>query len=222
MEATREKALSEREFELLLEGAGRIEDPKRRLESRAAILLGGRLGLRPGETTHLTVSWIDREQQMILIPKHQDCTKGRDGGICGYCRQAVKQRMNHDPDEQFENLANRYWLPKTEAASRTVPFHFSYRVRIAVELLLDEHGGWPYSFSTLQRRLETALELSPELSVTATSLHGLRATAVSYHAGRGLDLTALRAMFGWEDITTARQYLNVDGAMTRRALDNIH
>jgi len=222
MEATREKALSEREFELLLEGAGRIEDPKRRLESRAAILLGGRLGLRPGETTHLTVSWIDREQQMILIPKHQDCTKGRDGGICGYCRQAVKQRMNHDPDEQFENLANRYWLPKTEAASRTIPFHFSYRVRIAVELLLDEHGGWPYSFSTLQRRLETALELSPELSVTATSLHGLRATAASYHAGRGLDLAALRAMFGWEDITTARQYLNVDGAMTRRALDNIH
>jgi integrase len=222
MEATREKALSEREFELLLEGAGRIEDTKRRLESRAAILLGGRLGLRPGETTHLTVSWIDREQQMILIPKHQDCTKGRDGGICGYCRQAVKQRMNHDPDEQFENLANRYWLPKTEAASRTIPFHFSYRVRIAVELLLDEHGGWPYSFSTLQRRLETALELSPELSVTATSLHGLRATAASYHAGRGLDLAALRAMFGWEDITTARQYLNVDGAMTRRALDNIH
>lgn len=222
MEATREKALSEREFELLLEGAGRIEDSKRRLESRAAILLGGRLGLRPGETTHLTASWIDRERQMIRIPRHQDCTKGRDGGICGYCRQAVKQRMKHDPDERFENLANRYWLPKTEAASRTVPFHFSYRVRIAVELLLDEHEGWPYSFSTLQRRLETALELSPELSGNATSLHGLRATAASYHAGRGMDLTALRAMFGWEDITTARQYLNVDGAMTRRALDSIH
>lgn len=222
MEATREKALSEREFELLLEGAGRIEDSKRRLESRAAILLGGRLGLRPGETTHLTASWIDREQQMIRIPTHHDCTKGRDGGICGYCRQAVKQRMSHDPDKQFEKLAERYWLPKTEAASRTVPFHFSYRVRIALELLLDEHGGWPYSFSTLQRRLETALELSPELSLNATSLHGLRATAASYHAGRGLDLTALRAMFGWEDITTARQYLNVDGAMTRRALDNIH
>lgn len=222
MEATREKALSEREFELLLEGAGRIEDPKRRLESRAAILLGGRLGLRPGETTHLKASWVDRDQQMIRIPTHQNCTKGRDGEICGYCRQAVKQRMNHNPDERFDELANRYWLPKTEAASRTVPFHFSYRVRIAIELLLDEHGGWPYSFSTLQRRLETALELSPGLTVSETSLHGLRATAASYHAGRGLDLTALRAMFGWEDITTARQYLNVDGAMTRRALDSVH
>lgn len=222
MVATREKALSEREFELLLEGAGRIKDPERRLESRAAILLGGRLGLRPGETTHLTCSWVDLERQMIRIPTYQDCTKGRDGGICGYCRQAVKQRLDHNPDKQFESLADRYWLPKTEAASRTVPYHFSYRVRIAVELLLDEHGGWSYSFSTLQRRLETALKLSPDLSEDATSLHGLRATAASYHAGRGLDLTALRAMFGWEDITTARQYLNVDGAMTRRALDSIH
>ena len=101
MEATREKALSEREFELLLEGAGRIEDPKRRPESRAAILLGGRLGLRPGETTHLTASWVDRERQMIRIPSYHDCTKGRNGGICGYCRQAVKQRMGHNPDEQI-------------------------------------------------------------------------------------------------------------------------
>lgn len=222
MEATRERALSEREFELLLEGAGRISDTHRRLETRAAILLGGRLGLRPGETTHLSTSWIDPERQMIQIPKQEDCTKGRDGGICGYCRQAVKQRMDHNPEKDFQSFADRYWLPKTEAASRTVPYHFSYRVRIAIELLLKEHGGWPYSFSTLQRRLETALELSPELSNDATSLHGLRATAASYHAGRGLDLPALRAMFGWEDITTARQYLNVDGAMTRRALDSIH
>ena len=222
MAPTREKALSEREFELLLEGAGRIKNPDRRLESRAAILIGGRLGLRPGETTHLNASWVDRERQMIRIPKQHDCTKGRSGGLCGYCRQAVEQRLRHNPDSEFENLANRYWLPKTEAASRTVPYHFSYRVRVVVELLVNNHGGWPYSFSTLQRRLDSALDLAPQLSRDATSLHGLRATAASYHAGRGLDLAALRAMFGWEDITTARQYLNVDGAMTRRALDNIH
>ncbi len=222
MAPTREKALSEREFELLLEGAGRIEDPEKRLEARATILVGGRLGLRPGETTHLDVVWVDRERQMIRIPEHHKCTKGRSGGLCGYCRQAVEQRLRHSPDSEFETLANRYWLPKTEAASRAVPFHFSYRVQVAIELLLDRHSGWPYSFSTLQRRLDTALELAPQLSKDATSLHGLRATAASYHAGRGLDLAALRAMFGWEDITTARQYLNVDGAMTRRALDSIH
>ncbi|MWG34029.1 tyrosine-type recombinase/integrase [Halomarina oriensis] len=222
MVATRERALSEREFELLLEGAGRISDIQRRLETRAAILIGGRLGLRPGETTHLIASWVDKERQMIQIPLHEACLKGRDGGICGYCRQAVKQRLDYRSNTKFQKLAKDYWTPKTEAASRTIPYHFSYRVRIAVELLLEEHGGWPYSFSTLQRRLETALELSPELAPDATSLHGLRATAASYHAGRGLDLPALQAMFGWEDIATARQYLNIDGAMTRRALDSVH
>ncbi|MFC6613670.1 tyrosine-type recombinase/integrase [Halopenitus salinus] len=222
MAPTREKSLSEREFELLLEGAGRIDDPTRRLEARAAILIGGRLGLRPGETTHLSESWVDLERQMIQIPDHHTCTKGRDGDICGYCRQAVEQRVRHNPERDFDDIAAQYWLPKTEAATRAIPFHFSYRVRVAIELLVAEHGGWPYSFSTLQRRLNTALDCAPQLSSDATSLHGLRATAASHHASRGLDLAALRAMFGWEDINTARQYLNVDGAMTRRALDAIH
>lgn len=222
MASTREKALTEREFELLLEGARRIDHPERRLESHAAILLGGRLGLRPGETTHLQSSWVDWEREMIHIPEHHTCEKGRQGGLCGYCRQAVEQRIKHGSEESFEELADRYWLPKTSAAVRAVPFHFSSRIAVSIELLLDCHGGWPYSFSTLQRRIETAVEHAPRLSSGVTSPHGLRATAASYHAGRGLDLTALRAMFGWEDITTARQYLNVDGAMTKRELSSIH
>jgi len=222
MAPTREKSLSEREFELLLEGAGRIDDPTQRLESRAAILIGGRLGLRPGETTHLSASWIDQERQMIRIPEHHACTKGRDGDLCGYCRQAIEQRVRHNPDNEFNDFADLYWLPKRKQPLERSHSIFSYRVRVAIDLLITEHSGWPYSFSTLQRRLNTALDLAPQLSRNDTSLHGLRATAASHHASRGLDLAALRAMFGWEDITTARQYLNVDGAMTRRALDNIH
>jgi len=112
MAPTREKSLSEREFELLLEGAGRIDDPTQRLESRAAILIGGRLGLRPGETTHLSASWIDQERQMIRIPEHHACTKGRDGDLCGYCRQAIEQRVRHNPDNEFNDFADLYWLPK--------------------------------------------------------------------------------------------------------------
>ena len=77
MVATRERALSEREFELLLEGAGRIDDTQQRIETRAAILLGGRLGLRPGETTHLLKSWVDLERQMIQIPTNS--TLGTSG-----------------------------------------------------------------------------------------------------------------------------------------------
>ncbi|MFC6977344.1 tyrosine-type recombinase/integrase [Halomicroarcula sp. GCM10025709] len=117
-----------------------------------------------------------------------------------------------------KNTGNQKHLQQT----RAVPFHFSSRVHIALEFLDEQHGGWPYSLSTLQRRLDSALKHAPDLRSNATSPHGLRATAASYHAGRGLDMTALRAMFGWKDLETAQQYLNVDGAMTRRALTNIH
>lgn len=222
MAPTREKSLGERKFELLLEGARRIDDPERGSEAYVIILIGGRLGLRPGEITHLSSSWVDWQRQIIRIPEHDPCEKGRNGGICGYCRQAVEQRIKHGAEESFEELSSRYWLPKTTAAVRAVPFHFSPRVGVALELLLGDDGAWPYSFSTLQRRVNTAIGHAPELKADATSPHGLRATAASYHAGQGLDLPALQAMFGWEDITTARQYLNINGEMTKRALSMAH
>ncbi|MFC7029290.1 tyrosine-type recombinase/integrase [Halomicroarcula sp. GCM10025324] len=220
MPPTRENALTERDFERLVKATHRIENSRIGLEARAVILIGGRLGLRPGELTHLSAEWFDWQRQMIRIPNHHPCEKGQDGGLCGYCRQAVSQQS--DSADEYATLREVYWQPKTAAAARAVPFNFSSRVHVALEYLDDEHGGWPYSFSTLQRRLDNALNHAPKLSPSATSPHGLRATAASYHAGRGLDMAALRAMFGWKDLETARQYLNVDGAMTRRALSSIH
>jgi len=221
MPPTYEKVLTEREFERLLEGTYRIDSPSESLEARAAVLIGGRLGLRPGEVTHLDSSWIDWKRQMIRIPAHDQCTTGRNGGVCGYCRQAVQKQAGSD-ERDANDLRKQYWQPKTDAAARAIPFHFSSRVHVTLEYLDREYDGWPYSFSTLQRRLSLALERAPGLNPHSTSPHGLRATAASYHAGRGLDMAALRAMFGWRDLETAKQYLNVDGSMTRRALSSIH
>lgn len=217
---TREKVLTERQFEQLLIGANRMEKHNDALEARALILIGGRLGLRPGETTHLAEDWVDRRRRMIHIPAHDPCTKGRGGGLCGYCKQRVEQ--NSETEAELEKLRKEYWNPKTPAAVREVPYHFSERVALAIEQLIETHGGWPHSFSTLQRRLDRALELAPELTTTSTSPHGLRATAASYHAGLGLDDAALQAMFGWRDLETANKYLSVNGAMTRRALSQVH
>ena len=221
MPPTYEKVLTEREFERLIEGTYRIDSPNKSLEARAAVLIGGRLGMRPGEVTHLDSSWIDWKRQMIRVPSHDQCTKGRNGGLCGYCRQAVQKQV--DSHEQgASELRQQYWQPKTDAAARVIPFHFSSRVHVTLEYLDQEHDGWPYSFSTLQRRLSSALDRAPELKPGSTSPHGLRATAASYHAGRGLDMPALRSMFGWRDIETAKQYMNLNGSRTRRALSSIH
>jgi integrase len=219
---TREKALTEREFERLLIGAGSLGDSMERLEARAAILIGGRLGMRPGEVTHLSSDWINRRREMIHIPSHDPCTKGRDGDRCGYCRQAVTQQLKHDDSKVFEDVLESYWNPKTDAAVRDVPYRFSQRVGVAIEMLLEEYDGWPHSFSTLQRRLNESLDAAPDLDRESTTLHGLRATAASYHAGRGLDAGPLQSMFGWEDLSTARNYIAVDGEMTARALGEVH
>lgn len=222
MQKTRGKALTEREYELLLLGAGQIGDEGERLEARAVILIGGRLGLRPGEVTHLDESWVNRRREMIHIPSHDPCTKGRDGGRCGYCNQAAKQQINHDEEKNLDDVLETYWNPKTDAAVRDIPYGFSQRVATTTELLIDENGGWSYSFSTLQRRLDQALEHAPRIDPDATTLHGLRATAASFHAGRGLESAALQAMFGWEDLSTAKSYVSIDGEMTRRALSEVH
>lgn len=221
-EQTREKALTERQFERLLIGAMRIDDAERSMEARAMILIGGRMGLRPGEVTHIDASWINRRREMLSIPSHDPCEKGRDGGPCGYCKQAAKQQLDHDDEKDLDTVLDEYWNPKTEAAVRDVPFGWDQRIAVAIEWLIDTHGGWPHSFSTLQRRLDTALQLADGLNEGDTTLHGLRATAASFHAGRGLDSGPLQSMFGWRDISTARNYIAVDGQMTARALGEVH
>lgn len=218
---TREHVLREREFERLLLGAGRLSGTDR-IEARAAVLIMGRLGLRGGELIHLSESWIDWRHHLVRIPDHDSCTKGRDGGVCGSCRQAAEQRQQHGDDRPVEEIVEDYWQPKTDAAVRDIPFDWSVRVEVALEELLDEFDGWPTSFSTLQRRLECSLEAAPELSEDATTVHGLRGTAASYHAGNGLEMQSLKGMFGWRDNKTPNKYLSIDGEMVRRGLQEVY
>lgn len=88
---SREDALTDREFEELVEATYRIKDSQA-LEARLALYLCGKLGLRGGEFAHLHESWIDWQDRVIEIPEHDTCTKGkRDGEVCGYCRRRARE-----------------------------------------------------------------------------------------------------------------------------------
>jgi len=52
--------------------------------------------------------------------------------------------------------------------------------------------------------------------------HGLRATAATFHASRGLDAFALQAFMGWETVDRAREYIRLSGETTARALSMVH
>lgn len=296
---SKEFALEDREFELLLEGARNIPDDYQSKQSRFVVLVGGRLGLRAGEITHMTEDWIDWRRRRIQIPRHHDCTKGKSTGVCGYCDQQARQMVEYNaidvpdarlqlleddaikgfrpdtrrqlivahqrhlsgdfdidglddqthtileasPSEEwdiFESLdteaksvvaeqditldqaLDKMWQAKTDEAAREVPFDWNARVEMCVERFFDRFDCWPVSRTTTNRRVDKALEHAEELSTSSTHCHGLRATAASHHAGRGMPTLALQALMGWAQPSTARSYVRSSPENTQRELHQIH
>jgi integrase len=299
---SKERVLSEREFERLLQAIERIDDPWYREVTRFIVIVSGRLGLRAGEIAHMHEDWVDFREGIITIPDQHDCTKGEDGGPCGYCRSLAKSVVKHavptiqesklalleqgqlvdlgmtyqellaayraydenqipeesltdrvndalaighdgqrDPWDAYDELCERaeahrdrhdvtldeaieqYWIPKTEASAREVPFDFSSRAEMAIEDFFDDRAisRYPNSRTTVNRRVDDALEAAG-FDKNHSSPHGLRATAATFHAGRGLEAIPLQSMFGWVQLSTAMKYINSSGTNTQRALNSVH
>lgn len=213
-----EDALSDAEFEQLVDGAKLLEPPWN-LEALFVVLVAGRLGLRIGEIAHAHRSWLSLEKGMLEIPSQDACRKGEDGGICGYCRRQA-HRTAGTSDRDLEDLLATYWEPKTSAAERAVPFEFDERVEHIVRAFFDYYRGAPFSVNTARRRVGQAVEAST-LSRRIYP-HALRATAASKLAYDGLPVSALQAMLGWSKIETAEKYLRLSGGRTKKALANLH
>ena len=69
---SKEDALDDREFELLLEGARELARSDYYYDADPVFVIQvlGRLGLRRGELAHLSEDWIDWRNEMIVIPDH--------------------------------------------------------------------------------------------------------------------------------------------------------
>lgn len=215
---TKEDALTDLEFELLLDESYNLKS-MRDLETRFVLLVGGRLGLRRGEITHMHSRWIDWRKRRIKIPTFEPCTKGRDGGPCGHCRQMASQKSERNEISLQDAIRNR-WEPKTEMASRSVPFGFSGRTEIVLERYFDEFPEWMYTGQAINRRLSRVSERVPD--VNHVSPHALRATAATFHAGRGLDTLSLQAMMGWAQPSTAENYIARSADNLDRRLRTVH
>jgi len=214
-----EDALTEQEFEQLLDGAKQLRPPLN-LETMFVILLTGRLGLRIGELAHIKRSWVNFETGLVSIPSIEPCTKGRDGGLCGYCRRQTRRIAEREASVDLEALRTEYWQPKTAAAERAVPFEFSARVANIIAAFFEAFVEWPYSVHTARRRVSIAAAVAS--LAQRIYPHCLRATAASAHAYRGLTVPALQAMMGWAQIDTAEKYIRLSGGRTKQALTEIY
>lgn len=219
---TKEDALGDRDYQLLLEGADAIEDDDRAFQARFIILVAGRLGLRAGEICHMSEDWLNRSKNMIEIPRFDPCSKGRDGSICGYCETKVKQYLEYNEELTRQEAVDSCWSPKTEAAARRVPYDFDPRANLVVERFFDRYDQFPHSRSSINRRVSRAAQHADGLNPDDVYPHALRGTAATFHASRGLNAIALQSLFGWAQLSTAQAYIRKSGEATRRELQQIH
>ena len=224
---SKEDALNDREFELLIEGAREVARSDYYYDADPVFVIQvlGRLGLRRGELAHLSEEWIDWRNEMIVIPDHYECTKGKDGGVCGYCHQLALQRVDYaDGDVTMDEALKWMWVPKTANAARDIYFGFDARLKMAVERYFDssQYSRFEASSASINRRVKKAAEYALELDPADVRPHSLRATAATYHAGRGLELLPLMQMMGWAQPQTAEVYIGRSGTNTARQLDAIH
>lgn len=220
---SKDRALNEREFELLLEGAQRLADSPYYFDADPpmTVYVLGRLGLRRGELAHLEESWIDWRQKMITIPPHEPCDRGEDGGPCGYCRQAARQRVEYADGLTLKDALQYVWVPKTESGARQIYYGHDTRAEMYLERYFghEAYSRYEASSTAISRRVKKAAENAPELSPEKVHPHGLRATAATHLAGKGLGIYQLMQFFGWRQSTTAEAYVSRNSVKTATQLD---
>lgn len=218
---SKEDALSDRQFERMVESTYKLDCDYFALECRFVLFAAGRLGMRGGEIAHMREEWIDWGRGMIVVPRHEPCTDGRDGGICGHCRQSAQQIVDHNPTVTTEEAEAAMWSPKTENAAREIPFDATTRAQLAVEEYFDRFDSFQASRGVVNRRVTRMAEQADGVDPETTYPHCLRATAASYFSARGLDAVALKSFFGWSEFSTALNYIEESGERTAVALRGI-
>jgi len=241
---SREDAVDARTFEYLVESTYAMDDYYG-LQCRFILFAAGRLGMRAGEIAHMDESWIDWRRSMIVVPRHDPCTKGRDGGICGVCKQHIEQKADvrsrdryeqahadlrrHDELEPgggraaeatipAEDLYESGWTSKTEAAAREIPFDSVTRAGIVVERFFDRFAGWPQSQQAINRRVDRMAEAAEGIDDDALYPHALRATAATFWADHSLNSHSLKGLMGWAQLSTSRSYIQQSGQRTAEAM----
>jgi len=148
---------------------------------------------------------------------------GPDRTICGECRQAAKQRVEHADELTYEEALKWVWTPKTEAGARKIYYGHDTRAEMYLERYFDsdEYERFEASGTAISRRVKKAAEATDELDPEEAHPHGLRATAATYLAGRGLGIYQLCQFFGWEQSQTAENYISRNSVNTAKALDGM-
>jgi len=186
----------------LLSTAARLDDREKAITTFYLAVVLGRVGLRVGEALHMTDDWYSRERGVIQIPPHAPC----DCSLCDYyARQADDATLDD------------YWRAKYDKG-RTA-YVYTQQQRDALERYFSEVPYSRVSYSTANRRVKLAAELTDAVNAARTYPHALRATAATHLAWNNVLPVALDVQFGWQNPGTRRAYIEQTGLLARREID---
>lgn len=199
-------------------------------ESRLEVIqnkLLGRLDSIPGHvrkqlsTAHivsingdLDVSSIDSQINSIL----DGCKTVEDKDKFKQSLNDMAEEYRNKHNQTYKDTIEKQWQPKTKNAARSIPFDWCPRAEIQLEKFFTLYEQFPYSQSALQRRVNKSLELSVVVNKDDCSPHGLRATAATELASRGIPAPTLQQLFGWSQISTAQNYINSSPERSQKQL----
>lgn len=184
-------ALSPEAFSSLYAGGLAIEDETDRLDACLAILLLGRVGLRPEELAHLHEGWIDWRTGELRIPAHDPCA-------CAQCWERAQQlAADGDDRDPAAIVGTDLWSPPGEDAARSLAFGWSRRLTAALGTVLAEREYIDTDRETLESLVSAAAANATGVDESVVDLDVLRASAVEFLASAGFgprrlaDLTAI-------------------------------
>ncbi|MFC6722386.1 MULTISPECIES: hypothetical protein [Halobacteriales] len=92
---SQKKALKQRRCELLLCGVREVDCDLFKFEVQSVAFPGGRVGLGPGETTHIHEDWLNWGRCCIDILLNDPYNQGCESDLCDACRQSVHRRVKY-------------------------------------------------------------------------------------------------------------------------------
>jgi len=217
-----------REYRCLKRAAAEEVDNQRydtddfRLQCQFVLRMMGELGMRGGEVVHLSEDWVNFEQNEIVIPSHDPCTKADDGGPCGYCKKRARSKEEHSEEISYERALRDRWEPKNEAGNRTIWFGWNDELVELIDEFLYRFNEYPHSRASVNRRITTIAEECDMVDPEDVYPHALRAHAAKNLAKDGMRVFQLKEFFGWSDVGGAMDYVEMASGDVKSELKRVY
>jgi len=205
-------ALEPSAFYSVYRGGLSLPDDQQRLYASAVVLLGGRLGLYPGEIQHLHEAWVDWGRGELVVPERDPCA-------CQQCWEAARraQRLG-DGRSLLDIIGESTWSPP--GGGRTIPFGWSQRLTAVIGKLVEETASLDLSAEAMTRLVDRSARRAEGVDHEAVGLDSLRATAMSFFADAGFPARRIAHLAG-TDPETARGFTGREGGDAREQLSEL-